>query len=228
MKHLSLAKPAMVGDGRPHPHLAAAAMVAGPWAAQVALLRSVSELSWLALAACLILAGLAALERLQPAGRAAEASQATLLLGMLGMLSGLTLDARGPGLDLMTSLCGAGGLDDFLFASYLHWSWLPAMHAGMLAGGSAALPLARITRRRAHSSWQTDILRHAACSGWMLAGMTFGVLACQRAAAWFPAGAAPGTGPASMLGGMFAGMVWGMVASAVFNRACSRLARVAI
>ncbi|WP_144155338.1 hypothetical protein [Paraburkholderia sp. BCC1885] len=204
------------------------AVVVGPWAALAALRPGEIERPWLALAPCLALAGWVALRRLLSTDPAAEMSRNMLLLGTFGMLAGLALDVRGPGLALITSQCGADGTPGFLQVSYLHWSRLPAMHIGMLSAGLGAVSLRGMTGPGTRPSLGVDLLRHAICSVWMLAGMTVGSMLCERWAMGLIGAPASGQSAIVMLGGMFAGMVWGMAAHTAFNRAGKRLRGISI
>lgn len=202
------------------------AVVVGPWAALVALRPGEIELSWLA--PCLALGGWVVLRHLLSTDRDAEMSRNMLLPGTLGMLAGLALDVRGPGLALITSQCSADTMPGFLQVSILHWSGLPAMHIGMLSAGLSAVSLRRLTGPCTRPSLGADFLRYAACSVWMLVGMTVGSMLCERWAIGLVGAPASGQSAIFMLGGMFAGMVWGMVAYTAFNRAGKRLRRISI
>jgi hypothetical protein len=128
------------------------------------------------------------------------------LFGLAGMTFGLLLDLRGPGLEILASLCRTGtGVDagpDLLATLLLHWMWLPAMHIGMVA-----LPLCWSARHRRAA----PLLRQLACSAWMMAGMTGAVLLAGYLPLW------SGT-PAGMLVMMCAGMACGMLAGMAVTR----------
>jgi hypothetical protein len=142
-----------------------------------------------------------------------------LLPGTLGMLSGLALDARGAGLELLTSQCGVLATRGFFAISYLHWSDLPAMHIGMVCAGLGAAPLRRLTKARVHSSLRVELLGRGLCLAWMLVGMTFGSMLCEWSAIEFIAAPLSDWSAVVVTGGMFAGMIGGMVAHTALNRA---------
>ncbi|POR51485.1 hypothetical protein B0G62_10614 [Paraburkholderia eburnea] len=229
MKPRSLAIPTIFRRG-PDSHLAWLAAVVGPWAALAALRPGATGLPLpaLCLAPCLALAGWLVLRRLSSTDPEAHLSRNMLLFGTFGMLAGLALDARGPGLALIASQCGAGATPGPLQVSYLHWRALPAMHIGMLSFGLSAVALRGLTRSGTHPSLCVASLRHAACPVWMLVGMTFGSIVCERSGMGFIGGSTFDGSAVVMLGGMFAGMVWGMVAHAAFHRASKRLRRTTI
>lgn len=202
----------------PRPWVAATLITGGTWWVQLAVLRTASELPWLAASGAAMLAGFVALRCLRPTRAGMSAPQTMLLLGMLGMLLGLAWDARGAGLAVLASLCISAARQDFLDALQLHWTWLPAMHIGMIVGGAAAVPVLRIATQ-CRRQLCARVCQNIACSAWMVVGMTFGALFFQRAALSL----LHGEGPAVMLGGMFAGMVWGMVASVAAYRLYFRL-----
>jgi len=214
MNHPSRSLPALLFSILQSHWLAAAVIIAESWWWQIAVLRSASELPWLAVTGASMLGGFVALECLQSARPGITAPQTMLLLGVLGMLFGLALDARGPGLAVLASLCRSGGPSDFLALLHLHWTWLPAMHAGMVVGGMTAIPILRTSRQCCRRQLCARVFQNAVCSAGMIAGMTFGTLVYQRAAGSF----IHGDGPTGMLGGMFAGMVWGMVVSVAVYR----------
>jgi hypothetical protein len=168
--------------------------------------------SWLAVTLLLVLSGYAALGWLRPARVGITAPQAMLLLGTLGMLAGLSLDARRGGLEALASLC-AEGAPDWVEIASLHLAWLPAMHAGMVAGGLAALVLLRRVRGGCRRQYCARVVQNLACSAWMLAGMSGGVALYYRLAPLLGGGGVP-----AMLGGMLGGMIWGMVVSIALYR----------
>ncbi|MFM0500035.1 hypothetical protein [Paraburkholderia caffeinilytica] len=202
------------------------AVVVGPWLALAALRPGEIELPWLA--PCLAIAGWMVLRRLLSTDPEADVSRNMVLLGTLGMLAGLALDVRGAGLALITSQCGSGGMPGVLQVAYLHWNGLPAMHIGMLSAGVSAVSLRGLTGPGTRPSLGVDVLRHAACSAWMLAGMTVGSMLCERGAMGLIGTPASGQRAIVMLGGMFAGMVWGMAAHTAFNRAGKRLRGISL
>ena len=175
----------------------------------------IPDWSWLVVTGLAIVSGFVVLGRLQSTRTGMTAPQTMLLLGVLGMLAGLLLDARGPGLDALMSLCSTSGSVGFVTAMTLHWTWLPLMHVGMAMGGLSVIPLMRFSRSRCGRPLCGRIVQNIGCCAWMIAGMTCGALLYQRIA-----GAASifGEGPAGMLGSMFAGMVWGMVVGVVLIR----------
>lgn len=234
----------------------AAFVVAGPWLAQLAQLdiaRDVGNWRWLVFSPCATLAGWLILDRMRKAGATADdlsnasVLQRTLVPGTFGMLAGLLWDARGAGLSLAAALCGAGAARGIGSALWLHWSSLPAMHTGMLAG-CCALPVIRSARgaaaRMRRTARTTRTTRPCAadrgtsmltalvcCAGYsvsMLAGMTVGAFAMQRVAATFAAHSNDlAAQAAAMSGGMFAGMVWGIAAYALCSRAVAHVLRAA-
>jgi hypothetical protein len=97
---------------------------------------------------------------------------------------------------------------------YLHWTYLPGMHVGMLIGGLAAIPSLRILRPDCGRYLCSVLAQNLLCSAWMLIGMTLGALAFVGTRQAFV-----NNGLGDMFGGMFAGMVWGMVISVSLYRA---------
>jgi len=187
-------------------------MLASVWWWQLRVMQEGRELMWLAVTALSVLSGFAALGWLRPARVGITAPQAMLLLGTLGMLCGLTWDTRGVGLEALASLCAVRA-PDWVELARLHLEWLPAMHAGMIAGGLAALVLLRRARHDCRRQFCARIAQNIACSGWMLAGMSAGVLLYYRLAPLLG-----GSGASAMLGGMIGGMIWGMVVSVALYR----------
>ena len=158
-----------------------------------------------------VLLGAVALGWLRPARVGMTAPQAMLLLGAIGMVAGLMADSPAQ-LDVLASVCGQAD-GDLWSMMQLHWAFLPWMHVGMWAGGLAAIPLLRATWPACKRQYCARVAQNIACSAWMTAGMSCGVLAFEYLV--------PQSGmhnPASMFGGMFAGMVWGMVASVAVYR----------
>ncbi|MGB7543082.1 MAG: hypothetical protein WBM28_13840 [Burkholderiales bacterium] len=190
----------------------AALVLAAVWWWQLRALQESRELMWLAVTALSVLSGFAALGWLRPARVGITAPQAMLLLGTLGMLCGLTWDTRSVGLEALASLCAVRA-PDWVEIARLHLEWLPAMHAGMIAGGLAALVLLRRARHGCRRQFCARFVQNLACSGWMLAGMSAGVALYYRLAPLLG-----GSGASAMLGGMIGGMIWGMVVSVALYR----------
>jgi hypothetical protein len=169
-------------------------------------------LPWIGMTALAVAGGCVALGWLRPAQIMITAPQAMLLLGTLGMIAGLALDARRGSYGALVSICTARP-EQFVQTLRLHWQLLPAMHAGMIAGGLATVPLLRTLRRGCRRQFCARLTQNLACSAWMVAGMSAGTVLFSSLAAW-----AGERGAAAMLGGMFSGMVWGMVASVSLYR----------
>lgn len=191
----------------------ALAVLAAVWAWQLGVLQDARELAWLALTAFSVLSGFVALGWLRPARVGITAPQAMMLLGTAGMLAGLAIDVQRAGLAAVAAMC-ATRAPDFVAVARLHLEWLPAMHAGMVAGGFGALVLLRRLRPGCRRQFCARVMQNMACSAWMIAGMAAGVVLYYQLAAWLG-----GAGVAAMLGGMIGGMVWGMVASVTLYRA---------
>ena len=193
--------------------LAAASLLAllgAVW--RLALLSHRHDTVWIELTIVATIAGVVALGWLRSPRVAMTAPQIMLLLGAAGMAAGLTYDERTGGFTALMSLC-QGGNADLLGTMRLHWQLLPAMHLGMIAGGLATVPLLRTLRRGCRRQFCARLVQNLACSAWMIAGMSAGVIGFMTLATW-----AGGRSPTAMLGGMFAGMVWGMVASVALYR----------
>lgn len=182
------------------------------WVWRLAVVSDGHDTVWIELTIVATVGGIVALGWLRSPRVAMTAPQIMLLLGAVGMVAGLMYDERSGGFTALVSLCQAGS-GSFLATVGLHWKLLPAMHLGMVAGGLVTVPLLRTLRRGCRRQFCARLVQNLACSAWMIAGMSAGVLGFTQLAAWFG-----GRGPAAMLGGMFAGMVWGMVASVALYR----------
>jgi hypothetical protein len=203
----------IAGALRRHTMAASAAVVLGlAWWWQLAALQQPRELIWLAVTAFSVLTGFVALGWLRPARVGITAPQAMMLLGTIGMLGGLAFDVQRAGLAAIASMCASSG-PDFLAVARLHFEWLPAMHAGMVAGGLGALVWLRRVRPGCKRQFCARFAQNIACSAWMMIGMVAGVILYYRLAAWFGSAGVP-----AMLGGMIGGMVWGMVVSVTLYR----------
>jgi hypothetical protein len=203
----------VTGTLRRHAMAACAIAVLGlAWWWQLVALQEARELVWLAVTAFSVLTGFVALGWLRPARVGITAPQAMMVLGTLGMLAGLALDVRRAGLAAIASVCAASA-PDFLAVARLHLEWLPAMHAGMVAGGLGALVWLRRVRPGCRRQFCARFAQNIACSGWMMVGMVAGVVLYYRLAAWLGSAGVP-----AMLGGMIGGMVWGMVVSVTIYR----------
>lgn len=176
----------------------------------------------LATTLALVAAGCAALAWVRPQRAGLSPPHVMLSLGFGGMLAGLGIDVAQAGPQRLDALCAAGAALPFLDAVRLHAEFLPAMHAGMLAGGLLAIPSLRLLRPGCARALCSLVGQNALCSMWMLLGMTGGALAMQR---WLPPDDTTSALP-SMLGGMFVGMTWGMVASVALVRAAYALRAV--
>ncbi|HXY22006.1 MAG TPA: hypothetical protein VEI29_04940 [Burkholderiaceae bacterium] len=193
--------------------LAAASLLALlGWVGQLAVVSDRHDTVWIELTIVATIGGVVALGWLRSPRVAMTAPQIMLLLGATGMVAGLTYDERSGGFSALVSLCQAGS-GGFLGTMRLHWQLLPAMHLGMIAGGLATVPLLRTLRRGCRRQFCARLVQNLACSAWMIAGMSAGVLGFMELAT-----RAGGRSPIAMLGGMFAGMVWGMVASVALYR----------
>ncbi|HXW65999.1 MAG TPA: hypothetical protein VEK74_13010 [Burkholderiaceae bacterium] len=193
--------------------LAAASLLALlAWVWRLAIVSDRHDTFWIELTIVATIGGVVALGWLRSPRVAMTAPQIMLLLGAAGMVAGLTYDEHSGGFTALVSLCQAGK-EDFLGTLQLHWRLLPAMHLGMIAGGLATVPLLRTLRRGCRRQFCARLVQNLACSAWMIAGMSAGVLGFLQLATW-----AGGRSPTAMLGGMFAGMVWGMVASVALYR----------
>jgi len=203
----------IAGALRRHTMAASAVVVLGlAWWWQLAALQQPRELIWLGVTAFSVLTGFVALGWLRPARVGITAPQAMMLLGTVGMLGGLAFDVQRAGLEAIASMCAASG-PDFLAVTRLHLEWLPAMHAGMVAGGLGALAWLRRVRPGCKRQFCARFAQNIACSAWMMIGMVAGVILYYRLAAWFGSAGVP-----AMLGGMIGGMVWGMVVSVTLYR----------
>jgi hypothetical protein len=166
----------------------------------------------LALTWALVIAGCVALAAIRPQRAGLSPPHVMLSLGFGGMLAGLAWDVSQAGAVALDSLCaGTGGLP-FGAALEAHLAFLPAMHAGMIAGGLLAVPGLRLLRAGGGRYLCALFAQNLMCSGWMLAGMTAGALWLARV------GVGDDYGLTAMTGGMFAGMTWGMVVSVALYR----------
>lgn len=175
----------------------------------------------LAATLALVAAGCATLACLRPQRAGLSPPHVMLSLGFGGMLAGLAVDVAHAGPQQLDALCSASAaLPTWLEALRLHAAFLPAMHAGMLAGGLLAIPSLRLLRPGCARALCARVGQNALCSVWMLLGMTGGALAMQR---WLPSGDTASSALPTMLGGMFVGMTWGMAASVALVRAAYAL-----
>ena len=177
-----------------------------------------STLQWILLSFAVVVLGVAALGWMRPRQVGITSSQAMLMLGAMGMALGLALDARAMPLASIAAVCSQAGASLWALMR-LHWDLLPAMHAGMWAGGFLAVPLLRTLRPTCRRQYCARVVQNLACSAWMTVGMSTGVLL----AAALVSASGPG-GEAAMLSGMACGMVWGMVASVALYRLYFRAA----
>ena len=164
-----------------------------------------------------VLLGAAALGWMRASRVGLTAPQAMLLLGAIGMTLGLAVDVHSTPPETLTGICtqADGNLWRLL---QLHAALLPWMHAGMWAGGLAAVPLLRAIRPACRGQFCAGMVQNLACSAWMTIGMSAGALL------WASLAAPPGArDPAAMPAAMFGGMVWGMVASVMLYRVWLRL-----
>lgn len=187
------------------------------WCWQFSVLRSVSELFCLAVIGALMLCGFVTLGWLQSAHARIVAPQTMLLLGIFGMLIGLGLDSHRSGPAILSSICRSDVSLDFLSTLNLHWTWLPAMHIGMVVGGITTIPLLRISNQH-RRQFCVRIFQNFGCSVSMIVGMTTGALVYQGIYQHIARFSLNGDGQIGMLGGMFVGMVWGMVANVAIYR----------
>ena len=156
-----------------------------------------------------VLLGAVALGWMRASRVGLTAPQAMLLFGAIGMALGLAVDVRAMPPETLAGICTQA--DRHLWRMVqLHGALLPWMHAGMWAGGLAAIPFLRAIRPACRGQFCGRIVQNVACSAWMTVGMSAGALLWDSLAS--PAGARD---LAAMLGAMFGGMVWGMVASVV-------------
>lgn len=157
--------------------------------------------------------GCAALAWVRPQRAGLSPPHIMLSLGFAGMLIGLVYDTTQTGPARLNDLCAQSATLGFFDALGLHLTFLPGMHAGMLAGGLLAIPSLRLLRPRCGRYLCSLFLQNLMCSGWMLIGMTTGALWLSRWALASGENALSG-----MLGGMFIGMTWGMVFSVALYR----------
>jgi hypothetical protein len=139
-----------------------------------------------------------------------------LFLCLCGMAVGLAIDSGRMPLELVASLCSAGGTGVGESAG-LHLTLLPATHALMVAGGLVGAAIAVLDAERPARTLRdflAALMPGAACAAGMLAGMIAG--------GWLgpPVAAAIGLGggPAELIGAMTAGMVLGMIPALPFCR----------
>lgn len=137
-----------------------------------------------------------------------SAPQWMLLSSALLMYAGLYADVARDGLISIVEICSTGGVSGY--DNWLrHVEAMPLMHAGMLAGGLAAILILRV-RARAGRTCRRALCARAGfntfCSATMLLGM-FGGLVAFDLVAWLTGLQWDGMG---MLGGMVTGMVWAM------------------
>lgn len=160
-----------------------------------------------------VAAGCAVLAWVRPQRAGLSPPHVMLSLGFGGMLLGLLVDLSQAGPARLDSLCAQSASLGLLDSLELHLQFLPAMHAGMLVGGLAAIPSLRLLRPHCGRYLCSLFAQNLMCSSWMLVGMTLGAVWLAR---WQLA-AATSTLP-GMLGGMFVGMTWGMVVSVALYR----------
>lgn len=153
-----------------------------------------------------------------------------VLPATLGMLAGWALDTRSPRLEMILSRCGADTWSGLLRVLPLHWSCLPAMHAGMVGAVLIAVLLRRLAQRH-HSDapMRADLLHHAVGLLWMLVGMSAGSIigewAAMRLIGSLPL---PLEHSAALIPvGMFTGMLLGMLAHTALQRAARPRTRAA-
>ncbi|MGS0893269.1 hypothetical protein ACVBGC_12120 [Burkholderia stagnalis] len=206
-----------------------ALVIGAPALVQAAVASRIGDALWIVLASCATLAGWRWLSSGAAASPEATASR-VLLPCTVGMLAGFAWDARGVGLPLAASLCGA--THDIGAALWLHWRSLPAMHVGMLAGGMAtAWPPAapgHLREAHAHDGDGTTWACRAGCCVAMLAGAAAGAVAAAQLAGLLDASVRAASSPVAMLGGMFAGMTWGMAGWAWMRRGAGALRRFVV
>lgn len=129
-----------------------------------------------------------------------------------GMLTGLAVDAFSGRLATLTTVCASiAGIRSLPYWFELHWTQLPAMHAGMLVAGAALLAVAATgpVNLRARI---LEVIRSAVCTASMLIGMELGILATHMADF---AGHPLTVMLAAMLAGMNAGLLAGSLAGGV-------------
>lgn len=157
--------------------------------------------------------GCAALAAIRPQRAGLSPPHVMLSLGFGGMLLGLLYDVANAGPARLDSLCAQSAPLGLVDGLALHATFLPGMHAGMLAGGLLAIPGLRLLRSHCGRYLCSLLFQNLMCSAWMLVGMTLGALWLSRWQAESGVSSLPG-----MLGSMFVGMTWGMVASVALYR----------
>ncbi len=175
---------------------------------------SLADIDWalLALTWAMVISGCIALVAIRPQRAGLSPPHVMLTLGFGGMVVGLSWDVMQKTVPLLEDLCAATDGLSFGAALQAHLMFLPGMHAGMIAGGLAAIPGLRILRPDCGRYLCAVFAQNLMCSAWMLIGMTAGAL-------WLSRIATGGSyGLTEMLGGMFAGMTWGMVISVALYR----------
>lgn len=175
---------------------------------------SLARMDWalLLLTAVLVVGGCLALVAIRPQKAGLSPPHVMLSLGFGGMVIGLAWDVAQTGVVMLEDLCASTEGLPFTTALQAHLMFLPGMHAGMIAGGLAAIPSLRLLRPDCGRYLCSVFAQNLLCSGWMLIGMTAGALWLSRLAS------GDGYGLTEMLGGMFAGMTWGMVVSVALYR----------
>ncbi|HUW36300.1 MAG TPA: hypothetical protein VMV91_03130 [Rhodocyclaceae bacterium] len=170
-------------------------------------LRSSSP-TWVLLTLIAVTIGVWRMSGARPASGFLSAPQWMLLASALLMYAGLYADAARAQLISIVEICSSGGLSGY--DSWLrHVEAMPLMHAGMLAGGLAAILILRVRARAGRSCRRALCARagfNTLCSATMLLGMFGGLVAFELIARltglhWDGMG---------MLGGMVTGMVWAM------------------
>ncbi len=131
------------------------------------------------------------------------APRAMIVLAAFGMALGLLLDTRTLAPGALAAICGPS--DRGLWSvTQLHWALLPWTHAGMWAGGLAAIPALRAIRPGCRRRYCARLAQNMICSGWMTVGMSAGAFA-------FEGIGAPSIARSALA--MLAGMVVGMATS---------------
>ena len=170
-------------------------------------LRSTSP-TWALLTLIAVTIGVWRMSGARPPSGFLSAPQWMLLASALLMYAGLYADVARDKLVSIAEICSTGGVSGY--DSWLrHVEAMPLMHAGMLAGGLAAILVLR-RRARAGRTCRRALCARAGfntfCSATMLLGMFGGLVAFELIARmtgmqWDSMG---------MLGGMVTGMVWAM------------------
>jgi hypothetical protein len=186
------------------------ALLSGFW-----LLRTVS-LEWSLLTLASVGGGVMMLSAARRRQGFLTAPQWMLVASALLMYIGLAFDVSRDRVLAISEVCSAAAPTIGSLGGWLrHVEAMPMMHAGMLAGGVAAI---FIVRARARRSCRRALCAHAGinllCSLTMLLGMYAGMVAFALTARFT---GFPWNGMA-MLGGMVAGMVWAMLGLVRFYR----------